>query len=187
MARAAGWSIFPLLILRALLCRRGKYFIAGSRCSGGSRNSSRGSIGKRKRWIGSSEKRVDRVAASDTAPRMWIVYFPLTETMMMGAPARGNAAPDAIEPKTKLVSGGAATRAQNAAIRVSSLHPAVCQHAHRRPQDFQLSTFNFQRHLVSRSTPRVFGAEAANQWRDAVAAPGSLNWARIPFARHKSI
>jgi len=48
-------------------------------------------------------------------------------------------------------------------------------------------TFNFQRHLVSRSTPRVFGAEAANQWRDAVAAPGSLNWARIPFARHKSI
>ena len=31
-------------------------------------------------------------------------------------------------------------------------------------------TFNLQRHLVSRSTLRIFRAEAANQWRDAVAA-----------------
>jgi len=32
------------------------------------------------------------------------------------------------------------------------------------------NTFNLQRHLVSRSTLRIFRAEAADQWRDAVAA-----------------
>ncbi len=32
------------------------------------------------------------------------------------------------------------------------------------------NTFDPQRHLVSRSTLRIFRAEAANQWRDAVAA-----------------
>src|SRR5215469_13974916 len=32
------------------------------------------------------------------------------------------------------------------------------------------NTFNLQRHLVSRSTLRIFRAEAANQWRVAVAA-----------------
>ena len=31
------------------------------------------------------------------------------------------------------------------------------------------NTFNLQRHLVSRSTLRIFRAEAANQWQDAVA------------------
>src|SRR6516164_8423584 len=32
------------------------------------------------------------------------------------------------------------------------------------------NTFNLQRHLVSRSTLRIFRAEAADQWRNAVAA-----------------
>src|SRR5215468_3650866 len=32
------------------------------------------------------------------------------------------------------------------------------------------NTFNLERHLVSRSTLRIFRAEAANQWQDAVAA-----------------
>ena len=32
------------------------------------------------------------------------------------------------------------------------------------------NTFNLQRHLVSRSTLRIFRAEAANEWRDAVSA-----------------
>jgi hypothetical protein len=32
------------------------------------------------------------------------------------------------------------------------------------------NTFNLQRHLISRSTLRIFRAEAAAQWRDAVAA-----------------
>jgi hypothetical protein len=32
------------------------------------------------------------------------------------------------------------------------------------------NTFNLQRHLVSRSTLRIFRAEAASQWQDAVAA-----------------
>src|ERR1700736_5392883 len=32
------------------------------------------------------------------------------------------------------------------------------------------STFNLQRHLVSRATLRTFRAEAAAQWQDAVAA-----------------
>ena len=32
------------------------------------------------------------------------------------------------------------------------------------------NTFNLQRHLVSRSTLRIFRAEAANKWRGAVAA-----------------
>jgi len=32
------------------------------------------------------------------------------------------------------------------------------------------NTFNLQRHLVSRATLRIFRAEGANQWRDAVTA-----------------
>src|SRR5438105_3423549 len=32
------------------------------------------------------------------------------------------------------------------------------------------NTFNLQRHLVSRSTLRIFRAEAATEWRNAVAA-----------------
>ena len=32
------------------------------------------------------------------------------------------------------------------------------------------NTFNLQRHLVSRATLRIFRAEAANQWHDAVTA-----------------
>jgi putative transposase len=32
------------------------------------------------------------------------------------------------------------------------------------------NTFNLQRHLVSRSTLRIFRAEAANQWQNAAAA-----------------
>src|SRR5438067_754763 len=32
------------------------------------------------------------------------------------------------------------------------------------------NTFNVQRHLVSRSTLRIFGADAASEWRNAVAA-----------------
>ena len=34
----------------------------------------------------------------------------------------------------------------------------------------KMPTFNLQRHLISRSTLRVFRAEAANEWRNAVAA-----------------
>jgi transposase-like protein len=32
------------------------------------------------------------------------------------------------------------------------------------------NTFNFQRHLISRSALRIFRAEAAAEWRNAVAA-----------------
>jgi transposase-like protein len=32
------------------------------------------------------------------------------------------------------------------------------------------NTFNLQPHLVSRSTLRIFRAEAANEWRNAAAA-----------------
>ena len=32
------------------------------------------------------------------------------------------------------------------------------------------NTFNLERHLISRSTLRIFRAEAAAQWQDAVAA-----------------
>jgi hypothetical protein len=32
------------------------------------------------------------------------------------------------------------------------------------------NAFNLQRHLVSRATLRIFRAEAANPWRDAVTA-----------------
>jgi hypothetical protein len=36
------------------------------------------------------------------------------------------------------------------------------------------NTFNLQRHLISRSTLRIFRAEAAAQWQDAVAAARGL-------------
>src|ERR1700746_155469 len=36
------------------------------------------------------------------------------------------------------------------------------------------NTFNFQRHLISRSTLRIFRAEATAQWQDAVAAASRL-------------
>ena len=32
------------------------------------------------------------------------------------------------------------------------------------------NTFNIQRHLISRSTLRIFRAEATSEWQDAVAA-----------------
>ena len=49
-------------------------------------------------------------------------------------------------------------KSSRSAQRFLSMHAAVH------------NTFNFQRHLVSRSTLRVFRAEAAAQWSDAVAA-----------------
>src|SRR6516162_9519210 len=42
-------------ILRVHLCQTGTFSIAGSRCFGGWRSSSQGSIGRRERWIGSNE------------------------------------------------------------------------------------------------------------------------------------
>jgi hypothetical protein len=65
----------------------------------------------------------------------------------------------------KLTSAGATTRAQDAALQVArsaqrflSMHTAVH------------NNFNLQRHLVSRSTLRIFRAEVANQWQKAIAA-----------------
>ena len=49
-------------------------------------------------------------------------------------------------------------KSARAAQRFLSVHGAVH------------NTFNFQRHLISRSTLRIFRAEATAQWRDAVAA-----------------
>src|SRR5215472_15090910 len=53
-------------------------------------------------------------------------------------PARAGAAQE--QSRRKLASAGATTRAQNAAVQVGSLRPAVSQHARRRPQHFQLAT-----------------------------------------------
>jgi hypothetical protein len=53
---------------------------------------------------------------------------------------------------------GARPRATRSAQRFLSMHAAVH------------NTFNLQRHLVSRSTLRIFRAEAASEWRNAVAA-----------------
>src|SRR5215472_9452575 len=50
-------------------------------------------------------------------------------------------------------------KSARSAQRLLSMHAAVH------------NTFNLQRHLVSRSTLRIFRAEAANQWRHAIAAP----------------
>jgi hypothetical protein len=47
----------------------------------------------------------------------------------------------------------------------NAIRRALPQHARR-----VHNTFNLQRHLVSRSTLRIFRAEAANQWQNAVAA-----------------
>src|ERR1700726_2334880 len=49
-------------------------------------------------------------------------------------------------------------KSARSAHRFPSMHAAVH------------NTFNLQRHLVSRSTPRIFRAEAAGEWRNAVAA-----------------
>jgi transposase-like protein len=49
-------------------------------------------------------------------------------------------------------------KSARSAQRFLSLHAAV------------YNTFNLQRHLISRSTLRIFRAEAADQWRHAVAA-----------------
>ena len=49
-------------------------------------------------------------------------------------------------------------KSAHSAQRFLSMHAAVH------------NTFNLQRHLVSRSTLRIFRAEAADQWRNAVAA-----------------
>jgi transposase-like protein len=49
-------------------------------------------------------------------------------------------------------------RSARSAQRFVSMHVAVH------------NTFNLQRHLVSRSTLRIFRAEAASQWQNAVAA-----------------
>ena len=49
-------------------------------------------------------------------------------------------------------------KSRRSAQRFLSMHAAVH------------NTFNLQRHLVSRSTLRIFRAEAANQWQHAVAA-----------------
>jgi hypothetical protein len=49
-------------------------------------------------------------------------------------------------------------RNSDTAQRFLSMHAAVH------------NTFNLQRHLVSRSTLRIFRAEAASEWRNAVAA-----------------
>jgi putative transposase len=61
-------------------------------------------------------------------------------------------------------------KSARSAQRFLSLHGAVH------------NTFNFQRHLISRSTLRTFRAEATAQWQDAVAPascadfPLSLSW-----------
>jgi putative transposase len=47
-------------------------------------------------------------------------------------------------------------KSARSAQRFLSMHAAI------------YNTFNLQRHLVSRATLRIFRAEAANQWRDAV-------------------
>jgi len=49
-------------------------------------------------------------------------------------------------------------KSARSAQRLLSMHAAVH------------NNFNLQRHLVSRSTLRIFRAEAATQWRIAVAA-----------------
>jgi transcriptional regulator with AAA-type ATPase domain len=58
-----------------------------------------------------------------------------------------------------------ATRTQDAAVQIGSICPALPQH-----HAAVHNTFNLQRHLVSRSTLRIFRAEAASEWRSAVAA-----------------
>jgi hypothetical protein len=54
------------------------------------------------------------------------------------------------------------SRYRASAQRFLSMHAAVH------------NTFNLQRHLVSRSTLRIFRAEAASEWRNAVALRKTL-------------
>ena len=60
---------------------------------------------------------------------------------------------------------GLPSRAQDPALQIgSSAQRFLSMHA------AVHNTFNFQRHLISRSTLRIFRAEAASEWRNAVAA-----------------
>jgi hypothetical protein len=59
-----------------------------------------------------------------------------------------------------------AERGLDAAVQIGSICTALPQHASRGPLHFQ----PLQRHLVSRSTLRIFRAEAASERRNAAAA-----------------
>ena len=65
----------------------------------------------------------------------------------------------------KLASGGATMPAQAATLQINPIRPVpLSMHT------AVHNTFNLQCHRVSRSTQRIFRAEMAAQWSDAVAA-----------------
>jgi putative transposase len=143
----------------------------GNRCTGCRRPRGRGS-----RHAHSASARhaggtpANAQAAEERGLRTEVAGHRQAGLLRLGFPAPAPHLPSRSRPqkeqsRRKLPSNRAVTRAQDPAVEVVSIRPAVSQHPFR-----VHNTFNHQRHLISRSTLRIVRVEAAVRWQDAVAA-----------------
>jgi putative transposase len=97
------------------------------------------------------------------APKLLVTYASAFRCLRMSCPHEqglrsNNRAENSHQPVRRRERKMQRFKSARSAQRFLSMHAAVH------------NTFNLQRHLVSRSTLRIFRAEAASEWRNAVAA-----------------